>query len=283
MHLVNSQAADSLSLLDRGLLYGHSAFETLLVHARQPLLLEAHIARLQHACGQLDLPLDLTALRQDIEQLCADYSDSSMVLRIMQTVGEGGRGYLSPERSSGNRIVSAFAAPNHSVNYQQDGIVLGLASLQLSAQPRLAGLKHSNRIEQILARKQWEPSWQEALVTDIDGNVIEATQSNVFIVCDGALKTPDLSQCGVAGVMRGAVLDAAKALGLKAEIMPLSLHDVTTADGVFVTNSVIGLWPVKRFNGSTDTNTTNITTYAPLGVVDSLINQLKQDAAIPPN
>ena len=121
-----------------------------------------------------------------------------------------------------------------------------LCQTRLAPQPLLAGLKHLNRLEQVLARDEWRAAdIHEGVMCDSDGNVIEGVMSNLFLVRDGTLLTPDLSNCGVAGIIRQVVLEIAQALDIETNIGPITGADLNRADELFVTNSVIGLWPVK--------------------------------------
>lgn len=248
MHLLNGAPASSIALTDRGLLYGQSVFETVCFDQGKPLLLELHLQRLFNSCQALGLPADPNAWATEITYACEEFgAEESAVMRLMQTAGSGGRGYQSPTDNQGNRVISMYPAPKFPSSYRESGITLGVAELQLSSQPLLAGHKHSNRFEQVLARDSWQSDWQEALLLDQQGLVIEATQANVFALIDGNLVTPDLSQCGVAGVMRRYIIEkAAPALNLAVQIRPLTLNELTTADEVFVSNSLIGVWPVRR-------------------------------------
>jgi 4-amino-4-deoxychorismate lyase len=125
---------------------------------------------------------------------------------------------------------------------------VGVVDIRLPHQPALAGLKHGNRLEQVIARSQWRSGWDEALLLDQHSSVIEATQSNVFIVNDGELITPSLEFAGVAGVVREYLMSQAHKFGLSVKTMPLSINQIEAADEVFLSNSVIGLWPVKKLN-----------------------------------
>jgi 4-amino-4-deoxychorismate lyase len=118
--------------------------------------------------------------------------------------------------------------------------------MRLARQPRLAGLKHLNRLEQVMARAEWRDEYAEGLMRDTEGLVIEGTMSNLFLVHEGVLVTPDLSQSGVAGVMRAAVLDLAAALGIPSAVRQVTTAMVEGAQELFLTNSLIGLWPVTR-------------------------------------
>ena len=111
----------------------------------------------------------------------------------------------------------------------------------------MAGIKHGNRLEQIIARNQWLPDWQEALLLDTNKHIIEGTQSNVFLVKNKQLITPNLDKAGVAGVMRQCVISEAQKTGLETLKQLVRIEDVEQADEVFLTNSVIGIWPVKQF------------------------------------
>lgn len=273
MHLVNGHAAATVSVQDRGVLYGQSLFETIAVVDRQALLLEAHLRRLKAGCERLFIPLDVNALRADVQQLCAMYTDATFVARVSQTMGEGGRGYADPEHAKGTRIASALPFPNYHQKQRSKGIELGLVKLKLAAQPALAGLKHSNRLEQLLARREWQVGWDEALLCDQQGNVIEGTQSNVFVVQGGELKTPDLSACGVAGIVREKILSLTDELGIRAATVRLSLADIETADEVFLSNSLIGVWPVKRFLD---------TQYSTFKTSHKLLQELLNNDAVPP-
>lgn len=244
--LVNSAESKHSSVYDRGLLYGHSVFETIAIRDGHPCLLEQHLRRMQLGCSVLGIPFDDQPLRDDIEALAQDQDRA--VVRATLTMGEGGRGYLSPSKPQANRIATLHDYPMHKPTYWQDGINLGLADIRLASQPALAGIKHGNRLEQVIARKQWQDTWQEALLLDQTDKVVEATQSNVFIVNGNKLLTPELTSCGVAGVMREYLLEAAHNLGLSPETVSLSVADIEAADEVFVCNSLIGLWPIKSFN-----------------------------------
>jgi 4-amino-4-deoxychorismate lyase len=246
MHRVNGQASDQVSVSDRGLLYGQSVFETIPICHQQPLLLEQHLRRLAAGCAVLAIPLDLELIHSEIIDFCSDLRANKVVLRVTVSMGEGERGYLNPRRPSPLRILSSHPFPSLSKSYWRDGIKVGLASVKLAAQPALAGIKHGNRLEQILARSEWQDDWQEALILDQENNIIEGTQSNLFLRHENVLSTPSLKNCGVAGIMRDEVLALSDSIGVVSKIMSLSLSDLESADEVFLTNSVIGIWPVKQ-------------------------------------
>jgi 4-amino-4-deoxychorismate lyase len=129
--------------------------------------------------------------------------------------------------------------------YSSQGVGVHLCRTRVAVQPALAGIKHLNRLENVLARAEWsDPAIAEGLLCDTEDNVIGGTMSNLFIAKEGRLITPELDRCGVAGVMRDLVMELAHAHGIPLQVTAISLDDLFDAAEVFVVNSVIGLWPV---------------------------------------
>jgi 4-amino-4-deoxychorismate lyase len=230
---------------DRGLLYGDGLFETIrCVHGVAPLWAR-HCERLRQGCQRLALPVpDLDQVQRQLITLCEELPDA--VARVTWTRGSGPRGYAPPADVRGRLIVSVAARAADPAP-ATDGVAVRMCDTRLSSQPRLAGLKHLNRLEQVLARAEWNsPEWGEGLMCDDEGHVVCATAANLFIVRDGALFTPPVDRCGVAGVARAEVL-ATQPVALRR----LTLHDVASADEVFLTSSVRGILPVRQCAGRT--------------------------------
>lgn len=246
---INFLPAETIDALDRGLHYGDGVFETIAVSGGRPELWERHLTRLETGCARLAMPMpDRSALRESAERLAKDMARA--VLKIIVTRGVGGRGYAPPEQVRPNVVAGLYPWPDYPQAFGRSGVTMRIAATRLGDQPLLAGIKHLNRLEQVLARGEWrEPAIAEALMRDGAGNAIEATQSNIFAVIAGILATPDLSRAGVAGVMRELVLERAAALELAPRIEILSLDDVLGAEEIFLTNSVIGVWPVRKIIG----------------------------------
>ena len=243
--LVNGVAVDMISVRDRGLQYGDGLFETIAVHRGTPLLWEQHAQRLLAGAVRLGmLPPEVVLLRAEADQLCRGVERG--VLKIILTRGVSGRGYRPDASIPMTRVLSLSPWPDYQPSWSGEGVAVRLCQTRLASQPRLAGLKHLNRLEQVLARAEWDDEYAEGLMQDESGNIIEGTMTNVFLVEEGTLCTPDVTRCGVEGVMRGAVLEQAGCLGIACRVGPVTATQLEQADELFLTNSLIGLWPVRR-------------------------------------
>ncbi|MHA3738870.1 aminodeoxychorismate lyase [Pseudomonas sp. Eth.TT006] len=243
---VDGQPADALSLKDRGLAYGDGLFETIAVHGGQPVLLDRHLARLAEGCARLALAADLERVRQELLSYAAAMGEG--VLKLILTRGDGLRGYAPDPAAPGRRILQGNPPAAYPAAHGEQGVRLFPCVTRLANQPLLAGLKHLNRLEQVLARAEWRDSEHaEGLMLDQAGRVIEGVFSNLFLVRDGVLITPDLRRCGVAGVMRAEILFQAESLAIPTQISDISLEQLQWADEVFICNSVYGVWPVRAY------------------------------------
>jgi len=243
--LVNGKPADTVSVTDRGLSYGDGVFRTLRVQQGSPFCWGLHYEKLRHDCAALGISCpDMGRLLQEIELVS---SAESGVVKIIVTRGAGARGYAPSVDPEPTRIVSFHAAPVYDASFYSDGIALHLCELKLSRQPRLAGIKHLNRLENVLAAAECQAAGAaEGLLEDEAGFVISGTRSNLFAMIDGRLLTPDLSASGVAGVQRERVFLWAEQHGVQCTVARLKIADLLEADEIFLVNSVFGLWPVAR-------------------------------------
>ncbi len=232
-----------IAATDRGLAYGDGVFETIAVHDGVPQQLDRHLARITDGCRRLGFLAP--PLADDVRDRAAGHTRA--VLKIIVTRGEGGRGYRPPADPVPTRVISLYAWPSHEPAWAERGVSVRWCDTRLAIQPALAGLKHLNRLEQVLARAEWEgmDQWQEGLMRDMEDHLIEATQANVFIVTDGRLRTPRVDRSGIAGITRARLIEAADELGLACEETVLDQHAVDSADEMFLCNSVIGVWPVR--------------------------------------
>ncbi len=255
MMLINGNPGDRISAMDRGLQYGDGLFESIALQEGRLLLWQRHMDRLHKGCDRLKIIMpDAVLLRDEAMNVCADHSTG--VLKLIVTRGEGGRGYIAPSvtgaRAEPTRILTLYDWPDHPDKFSSDGINVRFCHTRLAENRRMAGIKHLNRLEQVLARNEWQDDqFQEGLMLSHHGDVIEGTMSNVFIVVDNMLYTPELENCGVKGIMRELVMELAVSMSIKVRESGISHQAVMTADEVFVCNSIIGIWPVKRIQEKT--------------------------------
>ena len=245
--LINGKPSELLPALDRGLQFGDGLFETLAVKDGRPCLWDAHLARLRLGCERLGIPMpDPESLRAEAESLVAGHARA--VLKLMLTRGCGGRGYRPPDDPQPNRVMLLAEWPDYPAEWQSTGVKIRLCRTRLGLNPDLAGIKHLNRLEQVLARSEWDdPAIAEGLLCDLDGRVIEGTASNLFLQRDGRLLTPRLDRCGVAGVMRARVMQLAESMGQPVLEQDLGLVDLERAEALYLSNSLIGIWQVRQF------------------------------------
>jgi 4-amino-4-deoxychorismate lyase len=230
---------------DRGLAYGDGVFETLLVHEGQPVWWHEHWQRLLRGAQALGLPLpDQVQVRRECENLLAETPGA--VLKIILTRGSGGRGYAAPAVPVATVIVSSHDRPPA----QRDPVILRWCQTTLAMQPALAGIKHLNRLEQVLARAEWsDAEIFDGLMCDGEDRVVSATSANVFALVGGRWLTPSVARCGIAGITRAWLL----ANVAEAAEADLSAAEVSHADALFLCNSVRGILPVRRL-GSREWN-----------------------------
>lgn len=246
MILVNGVAADSVAATDRGLAYGDGVFRTLLISHGKPQCWSRHYRKLAQDCAALAMacpPKDVLAG----ELALAAGATGDGVGKIVVTRGSGARGYAAPQPSAPTRIVMVSASPQHPEAFLRSGVKVHLCRIRLSSQPRLAGVKHLNRLENVLARAEWnDPSIAEGLLLDEEGHAISGTMTNLFIVEGGSVLTPRLSRCGIAGVTRERVMETATSQGMDCREDHLPWQRVLDAQEVLLVNSVIGAWHVRE-------------------------------------
>lgn len=249
MILVNGAATDSVAALDRGLAYGDGVFRTLPVRGGRAQTWSLHYQKLERDCAALGIPCPAeSVLAAEIRQLARESPD--FAAKIIVTRGIGARGYALPQPASPTRIVLGAELPSHPAEFARDGIRAHLCSTRFSFQPRLAGVKHLNRLENVLARAEWsDPAVGEGLVFDQEDHVVGGTMSNLFLVEGDSLVTPHLSRCGVAGVTRERVVIAAAKHGVACREEAIPRERLLAAQEVIVVNSLIGAWRIAECGG----------------------------------
>ena len=249
--LVNGWQTSDVRVADRGFQYGDGVFSTALVRRGHPLFFSRHLARLEADCRRLAIPFpDLSLLTVEANSLCRMRREG--VLKLQITRGPGGRGYRMPDLAVPTRVLTIHPDPDYPHSLHEKGVEVRICNIRLGSNPALAGIKHMNRLEQILARAEWtDPEIREGLMLDREGGVIEGTMSNIFLIKDGMFATPKLDLCGVTGIMRALVMEGASEQGRQVVERRMGLEEVREADELFLTNSVIGIWPIRRI-GSRD-------------------------------
>jgi len=244
--LINGNQQESISVQDRALHYGDGLFETFAVKNNQVLAWDQHISRLQTGCRRLDIPCpDIALLNSEASILCE--GQERAILKLILSRGEGGRAYTPPARAECVRIFSVHPWPDYPTAFHQTGIEAGILQTRLGCNPSLAGIKHLNRLEQVMLQQELsQTTCSEAIVLNINDEVIEGTMSNLFVVKNNKLYTPDLASSGVAGVVRACILELASRINLKTEIKAITLDEVLSASEIFFCNSIAGIWPVNK-------------------------------------
>ncbi|MBI1195864.1 MAG: aminodeoxychorismate lyase [Gammaproteobacteria bacterium] len=247
---VNGLPEGSVSALDRGLHYGDGLFETMAVIDGTPLLWARHMGRLLAGCDRLGIPIpDRATLAAELER-ALELADRRAVVKIIVTRGSGGRGYRAPDPVEPLRIVTLNHWPDYPPSRWLEGVHVRVCATRLARQPALAGIKHLNRLEQVLARNEWrDDETAEGLMCDDRGRLVEGTMSNVFLRIRDRIATPRLDGCGVAGTLRAELLEQAEQSGLTIDQCVVTLEDLMTADEVLICNSVFGIWPVRSVAG----------------------------------
>jgi 4-amino-4-deoxychorismate lyase len=237
---------------DRGLHFGDGVFETLVCRQGKVRFLALHMERLVQSCERLKINFgEVEPLRRELRAVAIAAGDA--LIKVIVTRGDAaGRGYAWSGTEVATRVVFQYPLPAENAGSVRDGIHVRVAQMRYGENERLAGMKHLNRLEQVLARSEVPAAEAaELLVFSSSGFLVSGTMSNVFLVQNGRLRTPRLDRCGVTGVMRRVVLREAAALGIPAEEAALTAADIEGSAEMFVTNARIGIWPVRSLDART--------------------------------
>jgi 4-amino-4-deoxychorismate lyase len=256
--LINGELAESIPVSDRGLQYGDGLFETMAVRAGKIRLLEQHLGRLTISCKRLGIPTDCLQDLPIMLDKCIASAPHGTV-KIIVTRGTGQRGYALPQQSKAT-ICIGFAA-DAITGTQPVPARVGFCATPIARNVVLAGLKTLNRLEQVMARAEWsaDAGFDEGLMSNDRGEVVCGTMTNLFIVRENTLTTPLLDEAGVRGVMRSHVLGLAGDMNIKVHESHLLRADIESADAVFLTNALKGIWPVAEIAGQVVANSNLVT------------------------
>lgn len=250
-----SPGEQSISVFDRGFLYGDSVFETLRTYAGIPFELDEHLARLSRSAKLvfISLPVSLPALKDELLQAVAAAGNPESYVRLMVTRGQGALG-LDPALAEHPRRVlivqPLMTPPSH---YYTEGVATISYRTQRQVDATSAeGAKIGNYLVSVLAlREASAVGAVEALILDAQGRVLEGGSSNVFLVQGKALITPSTDAGILAGITRAHVLELAGALGIEVQLRAPRLDEVYAADEVFITSSIRELMPVVKLDRHT--------------------------------
>ncbi|MBT8443977.1 MAG: aminodeoxychorismate lyase [Gammaproteobacteria bacterium] len=263
--LLNGIPAESVPAADRGLHYADGLFETIAIRDSRPRFLDAHLKRLARGLRRLGFAAEtIGPVEREVLDACAGAGDA--VAKLIVTRGAGPRGYRPPRPAEPNRMLGISEAKPPPRDWYESGIATRVCATPVALSPATAGLKTLARVEQVLARAEWDdPGITEGLMLDPLGRIVSGTMTNFFCIRNGRLLTPDLAEAGVAGIMREVVFDQSREAGIDVVETRIELAELKTDDELFVTNSQIGLWPIRRLGEQT---------YTPGALTRSLMRRL---------
>ena len=243
--LINGAKQSKISIFNRNIQFGDGLFETCVIENKKILFWVNHFARLNKGCEQLKISrVDESVWLSDVKKALSLCSYDRCVVKLILSRGESLRGYgfkddIKPVRAV---IVSELQKVTFNKSFCLEYCQSGYDS-----NPKLAGIKHCNRLEQVLARAGLKSD--EGIMLDENHNVISVTQGNIYAIHGNTLITPKLDKCGVEGTRRAVILDLAKLLGIKVKVDTLSMKELDQADEVFISNSIIGIQSISKIDG----------------------------------
>ena len=244
--LINGISSQHLSVMDRGLHYGDGLFETIACVDSKLQFWDEHIDRMLLGAKQLGMEISaIENFKHDVLSLLDKHTITNGIVKLILTRGQGERGYRNPSPQKTTRLIIISDLPQYADEYASQGIKACFCRHPVSINSRLAGIKHLNRLDNVMARNEWQDEYQEGIMLDDSGNVIEGTMSNIFAVKNKQLYTPSLNLSGVDGVIRGQILSIAQGQGIDTNVIEMNKEELINMDEIFVCNSVIGVWPVS--------------------------------------
>lgn len=247
MFLINGRERDCLNAGDRAIQFGDGCFTTARITASRVDLLPEHLHRLQRACERLFIDFsDWALLEEEMCRLAAIQKDG--VLKVILSRGTGGRGYAISGCDTPTRLLRVSALPAHYTRWREEGVTLSLSPVRLGRNPALAGIKHLNRLEQVLIRRYLEQTQcDEALVLDSEGWLTECCAANIFWREGRRVFTPRLDQAGVDGIMRRYCLEKLACAGYRVVELNAPPQALKTADEVVICNALMPVVPVRAW------------------------------------
>jgi len=267
-NMINGVAADYLNINDRAIHYGDGIFETILCSNNSLYFWQQHYLRMKTSAEKLKLKCPAEkVLLDDIEQLLErdQFSQRKVFsVKIILTRGTGERGYrYARDRfnvaCAGTRLVLLSEIASEYSSLISGELLTGdlcLCEQQVSINEGLAGLKHLNRLENVLARNEWHDEYIDGLMSNANKYVIEGSMSNLFAVKNKKLFTPDLAQSGVSGIMRDVIMKRAEINSIPCSVVDLTVDEIFQMDELFISNSLIGMKAVNKLGDTRYTDST---------------------------
>jgi 4-amino-4-deoxychorismate lyase len=247
--LIDGRPGDRLSILDRALHYGDGLFETIRLAAGYPCQWQRHMDRLILGAERLGIDMPDTALLA-AEAAEVTWGQREGILKLILSRGEGGRGYAPPVPAVPRRLFLTYPLSSAQGRDWRQGVAVRYCQTPVSINPVLAGIKHLNRLDSVLARAEWnDPAVAEGLMFESTGELVSGTMTNVFLWDGRCLMTPPVDRGGIAGTVRGLTLELAARLGIDCLVTRLDRAALDQARGLFLTNSIVGVWPVRELGG----------------------------------
>ncbi len=254
---LNGKEVDGLSLTDRGLHYGDGFFSTVAVLSGKALLWNFHLERVLSHAKRLNLKLDVSRLEQEVYAFLKTHVEQQgeshrQVLKMVITREESGRGYHWGDNLGCNILLQLFEYPGYAQLEQLrvQGLKLTICETRLSHGSLTAGLKLLGRIEQVLGSGELDKKqFDEGLMLDAGDHVVEGCSSNLVMLKNGHLKSPNLDRCGIEGVMKAYIFKSCESLGYQFTSTDIKLGDLEQTDAIFMTNALWGLCPVQSIEG----------------------------------
>ena len=250
MFQVNGKISKTIDVQDRSVQYGDGVFETIAVKEKSLEFWKEHYQRLNKGCKILKIrcPSEIF-LKKEINKFLKETKKKKLVLKIIISRGVGGRGYNPPRNTKPTRILGIYDWPSYpQINFTK-GIQMDICKTRISVQPTLSEIKHLNRLEQIIARLEWQSkAISESIMLDSNNNVIEGTMSNFFGVKKNVFYTSTTKSAGVEGIMRRIILKLLKKNKKKYIIKKITLKEFLKFDEIFMCNSIFGIWPVIKIS-----------------------------------
>lgn len=226
----------------QALQFGAGLFETIRIQDNEPLFLNSHMARLRTSASVLGLDggLDTDDLEIWASRLLQEHPLDSCVLKII----------WAPEVNGGTALFYFRPLP-YTREQRARGLKVGLGEIRRNPHSRVTAHKTLNYLDNLLEKKAAQAAgFDEAILLNIRGDVAEGTATNIFIQTDRTLITPSIEAGILPGIQRKAIMDGCRQEGIPLEERPVSLDMLTRADGIYLSNALMGFMPVSNFMGN---------------------------------